>query len=110
MMSLGSSLSETARFWLMTVGVGILLAGILGYLLFARGLSKSTIAAFSLILGGGMSNLFDRVTHSGMVIDFMSIGFDVLRTGVFNFADVAITSGVGLYVLHSFRREREGLH
>jgi signal peptidase II len=54
--------------------------------------------AFSLVLGGGLSNLLDRITYGGYVVDFIKLGIGPLQTGIFNAADVAITIGVLLVV------------
>lgn len=51
-----------------------------------------------LILGGAAGNLIDRL-RVGAVIDFL----DFRIWPVFNFADTAITIGVGLFLLESFR-------
>jgi signal peptidase II len=59
--------------------------------------------SLSLILGGGISNLIDRLVRDHRVIDFMIVGFGWLKTGVFNVADVAITAGVGLLFWRSVR-------
>ena len=42
----------------------------------------------------GLGNFIDRTLHDGGVVDFVSIGFSGLRTGIFNVADVAIIAGV----------------
>jgi signal peptidase II len=102
-LGLGGGLSETTRFWLFTVMVGGFLIGLFFYLLFNRRSTLPDGVAFSLILGGGFSNLIDRFLHDHRVIDFMLIGIGPVRTGVFNVADVAITSGVGLLFWLSIR-------
>jgi signal peptidase II len=51
--------------------------------------------AFSLILGGAVGNLIDRV-RLGSVIDFIDIGGSAYRWPAFNVADSAITIGVTL--------------
>lgn len=101
-LSLGSGLSDTTRFWLFTVVVGGFLLGLFLYLLLSRKVSQADVVALSLILGGGLSNLIDRLLYD-YVIDFMVIGAGALRTGVFNVADVAITAGVGLLFWRSIR-------
>ncbi|OGJ89842.1 MAG: signal peptidase II [Candidatus Raymondbacteria bacterium RifOxyC12_full_50_8] len=50
--------------------------------------------AFCCILGGGLGNMYDRLTNNGMVVDFMNFGIGSLRTGILNFADLSITLGV----------------
>jgi signal peptidase II len=61
-----------------------------------------TVAA-SLILGGGIGNVIDRVAR-GNVIDFLNFGIGNVRTGIFNIADVAIMAGVFLLAIHSSSR------
>lgn len=58
----------------------------------------------SLIVAGGIGNLIDRIAY-GSVIDFMNLGFQELRTGIFNFADLAITFGF-LLLLFSIRKAK----
>jgi signal peptidase II len=51
----------------------------------------------TLFPAGGASNWVDRVVH-GHVVDFLNLGVGLLRTGIFNVADVAITAGLVLLV------------
>ena len=96
-LSLGSFLSEQARFWIFTILVGIFLLGLLIYAARVAGQASFTfLIALGLILGGGVSNLLDRVLHNGLVVDFMNIGIGNLRTGIFNVADVALMAGLVL--------------
>ena len=60
-------------------------------------LSSSGIA-LSLILGGAVGNLWDRVA-SGRVVDFLLFYFRQYQWPVFNLADSAIVVGAGLLVL-----------
>lgn len=96
-LSLGSLLSEQARFWIFTILVGIFLLGLLIYAVGVAARSSFTfLIALGLILGGGVSNLLDRVLHNGLVVDFMNVGIGNLRTGIFNVADMAIMVGIVL--------------
>lgn len=56
--------------------------------------------AMAAILGGAAGNLIDRVRF-GEVVDFIDIGIGHLRWPVFNLADVAVTTGVLLFVVGS---------
>jgi signal peptidase II len=94
-LSMGSSLPENIRFWIFTVAVGIALMTALCYLLFSQ-LSLAVTLGLTLVVGGGLGNLFDRI-FNGKVVDFMNAGIGNLRTGIFNVADVAIV--VGMVVL-----------
>jgi signal peptidase II len=91
-LGLGSGLHHSTRFWLLTVGVGFLL------LLFGAKLVRATrppeLVGWSLVIGGGLSNLIDRLMRDGRVIDFLRVGFGELRTGIFNIADAAIVVGL----------------
>lgn len=62
-------------------------------------LSFLSIISLSLILGGGSSNMFDRILNNGYVVDFMNMGFGSLRTGIFNFADIFIMIGASLVLI-----------
>jgi signal peptidase II len=55
----------------------------------------TVMTAFSLMLGGGLGNLWDRIS-TGFVTDFVSIG----RFAVFNTADACLVAGCGLIVLY----------
>jgi signal peptidase II len=106
MLSVGAGLPERTRFLLFTAGVGIILAGIAGVILFSASLPRTLVIALSLILGGGGSNLFDRLSHGGRVVDFVILGAGGIRTGIFNLADVAIILGAALMLTTFFRQGR----
>lgn len=91
-LGLGARLTETARFWLFTVGVGALL--VLFLVKLHRAASRLELVGWSLIVGGGLGNLIDRVVRDGRVIDFLRVGVGELRTGIFNVADAAIVVGL----------------
>jgi signal peptidase II len=92
-LSLGAGSSDTMRFWVFTLVVGFFLAGMIVYLLVSKN-SKAQMVSLSLVAGGGIGNLIDRIFNGGRVIDFMNMGIGSLRTGVFNVADLAISFGV----------------
>ncbi|OGT28215.1 MAG: signal peptidase II, partial [Gallionellales bacterium RIFOXYD2_FULL_52_7] len=57
--------------------------------------------ALSLILGGALGNLIDRIAY-GYVIDFLLFHWDEHYFPAFNVADSAITCGAGLMIWESF--------
>jgi signal peptidase II len=61
------------------------------------------VGAIGGILGGAVGNLFCRVRY-GEVIDFLDLHWGDLHWPAFNVADSAITVGVAVVLLHSFRR------
>ncbi len=96
-LSLGAALSQGIRFWLLVVTAGAILLALLVYLLFhGPALSPARIVALSLIIGGGMGNLIDRLFNGGRVIDFMLISIGKYHTGIFNLADFSVLLGVVL--------------
>ena len=105
-LSVGASLPDKARGLLFTVGIATILFVILSYLLFAPALPHTTTISLSLIVGGGLSNLIDRIAYGGYVVDFLNIGLGNLRTGIFNIADVAIMVGAITLIVRSLKHER----
>lgn len=57
--------------------------------------------ALSLVLGGAVGNLIDRLAY-GYVIDFLDVYYQSWHWPAFNIADSAITLGVILMLLESF--------
>ncbi|WP_444996494.1 signal peptidase II [Aliikangiella sp. IMCC44359] len=106
-LGLGNTLPVEVRFWVFTVVVGIVLLGILIYLLLRKKIDMVELTSLSLILSGGMSNFYDRAFNSGAVVDFLNIGIGSLRTGIFNIADVAIMLGAIILIIYSFKQQRE---
>jgi signal peptidase II len=62
--------------------------------------------AFSLILGGALGNVTDRLAH-GAVVDFLDFHLASWHWPAFNLADSGITAGAVLLVLASFLEQRE---
>ena len=101
-LSLGSNMSDKARFIILVLSVGIILVGLLIYTILSNQTLLSLVA-YSIILAGGFSNFYDRLTNNGVVIDFLNMGIKTLRTGIFNIADVYIMIGVGFLLLESIK-------
>ncbi len=59
--------------------------------------------SLSLILGGAIGNLIDRLAY-GHVIDFLDVHVNAWHWPAFNVADGAITIGAALFVLDELRR------
>lgn len=56
------------------------------------------ILSLSLILGGAIGNLIDRI-HYGHVIDFIDVYYNQYHWPAFNIADSAITLGAIIFIL-----------
>jgi len=81
----------------------ILVAGILRK---ASNLDKPTAIGLSLILGGALGNVFDRIV-SGAVTDFLDFYVGTLHWPAFNVADSAIVIGSGLLLLSLLRPKQQ---
>ena len=57
--------------------------------------------ALTLILGGALGNLYDRLVH-GYVVDFILLHYKQYYFPAFNLADAAITLGAILLILDTF--------
>jgi signal peptidase II len=99
--SMGSTLSQTMRFWVLTVLPFLFLGGLTWYTMTSYELKQYMVACYALVIGGGAGNLIDRAAH-GYVVDFMWMGIPGgLGTNIFNVADVSIMIGViTLIVMH----------
>ncbi len=103
-LSLGASLPEPWRHLVFTVIVGVFLFALFTYLLVNRSLPRAYLACLSLVCGGGLSNLIDRILYDGRVVDFLNVGIGPLRSGIFNLADMAITAAAILLAVESLRK------
>ncbi len=80
----------------------IFISIILVIITWAKSKNKFDIIAWGLIVGGGLSNLWDR-WFFGAVLDFISISFyDLQFPWIFNVADIAITIGALLLIRRFF--------
>ena len=61
--------------------------------------------SWTLVLGGGIGNLIDRVLNGG-VVDYINVLF--MHFAVFNFADICVCCGVGLLILSILLDGRHG--
>ena len=62
----------------------------------------------SMILGGALGNLVDRIAY-GYVVDFLSFHWQQHYFPAFNLADSAITCGAFVLILDSFLKDKNGL-
>jgi signal peptidase II len=108
-LSLGESLPHGWRTAVFIVGAGAVLAALFLYAFLALKAGSVQIIALSLICGGGIGNLVDRVRYDGYVTDFLNMGIGPIRTGIFNVADVVLMLGLVLFVIQQRRSERSPL-
>ena len=103
-LGMGSELPEKLRVLLLIVLPIIVLIGITAYTYIDKALDKISIIGFSLIIGGGIGNIFDRIVY-GSVTDFFYLDFwGIFQTGIFNIADLSVTTGMILILISSFKK------
>ncbi len=87
------------------IGLGVVAAAFIVWLLARHGGQRLFGWALSLILGGAVGNVIDRVWH-GYVVDFIQVHYRGSYFPSFNVADSAITIGAGLLILDELLRVR----
>jgi signal peptidase II len=83
--------------WLF-VGLALCVSAALVYMLFQQAHDHLLALALSLVLGGAVGNLIDRLRYGG-VADFLDFHWAGVHFPAFNVADSAITAGVALLLL-----------
>ncbi|MEH0164557.1 signal peptidase II [Paucibacter sp. JuS9] len=89
------------------VGLGFVATGFILWLLRRHGHQTLFAWALSLILGGALGNVIDRLWH-GYVVDFLQVHAGGWYFPAFNVADSAITLGAILLILDELRRVKRG--
>ena len=85
------------------IAIAVVASGVMIYLLRKHAEQKLFCFAIALVLGGALGNLYDRLTL-GYVVDFLFFHYQAYYWPAFNVADSAITGGVGLLLLDSFKK------
>jgi len=92
--------------WILT-GLGLAALVFVSYYFRIVPLSdRPLLVALSLVLGGAVGNLLDRIM-SGCVTDFIDFYVGTYHWHTFNIADSAITVGIAVMLLASFRKAPE---
>jgi signal peptidase II len=76
---------------------------VITYLIKKNPSQKLFCFGLALVLGGALGNLYDRVTL-GYVVDFLNVHYQNYYWPAFNVADSAISVGVALLLLDSFKK------
>lgn len=101
-LGMGSDMAPVLKLIFLLVLPALVLGYVVYYILKTKSLDRISLIAFCCIVGGGVANVFDRIVF-GQVTDFMYMEFtDTLKTGIFNFADVSVTTGIILLVFSNF--------
>jgi signal peptidase II len=97
------------RWLLSALAIGVSIALLIWLRRLALASHALLIAGLTLILGGALGNVMDRL-RLGHVIDFLLFYWNEHRFPAFNIADSAITVGAGLVIIDAIfegRRERQ---
>ncbi|MEM9260046.1 MAG: signal peptidase II [Bacteroidota bacterium] len=103
-LSLGSELGPVLRPILLNLLPALLLIALLVYIFRERNLNRWQLVALALIVGGGLSNIVDRLLH-GNVVDMLHLKAFGLQTGIFNVADMAIMAGMFMMLPFVFKKD-----
>jgi signal peptidase II len=85
-----------------------LVAALLAYIVVKRDIGIAAVLALTLVVGGGVGNIIDRIVNDGVVVDFLNVGIGPIRTGIFNIADMAILLGGAMLVICVARPRSRG--
>jgi signal peptidase II len=85
------------------IGIALVASVFIVHLLRKHAADRMFCFALSLILGGAVGNVIDRV-RLGAVVDFLHFHLGEHYFPAFNAADTAITCGAALLIWDSFRR------
>ena len=96
--SLGANWPAALKFGVFVLLPLCVLGALVIYTLRDQALRPVHWVAYSLIVGGGLGNIIDRIAD-GYVVDFMYVHVGRLGTNIFNVADVAVMAGLILLVL-----------
>ena len=99
-LNLGDDLPPKLSLWLLSIVPLFILSIVFYYAIRNAGrMGSMKMLGICLIFAGGIGNIIDRIFFDRHVTDFMNVGIGSLRTGIFNFADMCVTTGVILFLI-----------
>ena len=109
-LNLGDHLPKKTSFWLLSMLPLTFLLILFAYAIKnVNDMSFPKMFSLALIIAGGLGNITDRILFDRHVVDFMNVGIQNLRTGIFNFADVCVTSGaIMIILLYRVKKNKPG--
>ncbi len=105
-LSLGATLPRQARMAAFIAFPLAIVALMIVFLVRRKTFDWRIAVGLAFVAGGGAGNLIDRLLRAGRVSDFMNVGIGVVRSGIFNFADLAIIAGCIVLLFSSRERAR----
>ena len=109
-LGMGSELNPTIKLIVLLILPIVVLGFVLRYVFKDKTIDKLSLIGFSCILGGGFANIYDRILY-GSVTDFFHIDLGgIFRTGIFNMADLSVTTGMIMIITASFVYRKKRLN
>lgn len=106
-LGMGSDMNPTLRIIFLLILPAIVLIYVIYYIIKTKELDWLSLIAFCCIIGGGIANVFDRIVF-GKVTDFFFIDLGgVFKTGIFNVADLSVTTGMIMLLFGSFLNRKK---
>ena len=104
-LGMGSDFSPFIKTIFLLILPIIVLICIMIYVYRDKEIDKISLIGFCFIIGGGIANIYDRIMY-GSVTDFLFIDLGgIFKTGIFNIADLSVTTGMILILLMSFKNK-----
>jgi len=101
-LGMGSDMNDTMKLIFLLILPVLVLGYVIYFIIKNKDLDKLSLIAFCCIVGGGIANVYDRIVY-GKVTDFLHLDFGgVFRTGIFNVADMSVTTGMFILLYASF--------
>ena len=102
-LGMGSDFSPFVKTIFLIILPVIVLICIMIYVYRDKQIDKISLIGFCFIFGGGIANIYDRILY-GSVTDFLFIDLGgIFKTGIYNIADLSVTTGMILILLMSFK-------
>ncbi|WP_053978244.1 signal peptidase II [Mangrovimonas xylaniphaga] len=101
-LGMGSDLNPTFKLIFLLLLPVLVLGYLIYYIFKTKTLDRFSLVALCCIAGGGIANVYDRIVY-GSVTDFLHLDFGgMLKTGIFNIADVSVTTGMIMLLVANF--------
>lgn len=84
--------------WILIIASILGLYAIIKYFLLDNHITKTEVIGYSLVIGGIIGNLIDRIVY-GYVIDFIDFRFGSYQFPLFNIADMCIVIGAFIIIV-----------
>ena len=97
------SMLSGSRYLLIFIGIACII-GLVLYLCKQEVVDDLDIFIYSLLLGGIIGNLIDRIIY-GYVIDYISLTFGNYYFPIFNFADICIVVSIILIIVRMIKED-----